>query len=140
MTSTPIFIQAPYNPMGDIITANGTAIQTLITAPAASGSSPGGCKLSSVKLLSDETSNARIVQFWYNDRPIGQVSIPANSGLTQASLDLFSQTLFATLPYDALGNKYLQMAPGDTLKWNLVSGSVTAAKKLTFLTLVGGKF
>lgn len=139
MTGTPVFIQSPYNPTGDIVNANGVTQQTIITSPAASGTSPGGCKLSCVRLLSDDSSS-RVVQFWYNDRPIGQVTIPANSGVSAAAVDLFSQSLFTTLPYDALGNKYLQMSPGDTLKWNLVSGSVTSGKKLTFLTLVGGKF
>lgn len=140
MTATQVFLQAPFNPQSDIITANGTTLITAVTAPAASGTSPGGCVLKNVQLSSDETSTSRTVQFWYNDRPMGQVVIPANSGSTQPVVDLFSSVPFSRLPFDALGNKYLQMAAGDTLKWNLVSGSVTAAKKLSFVTLLGGKF
>lgn len=141
MATQPTYLEKPFNPCKTIVNSNGTTAVTIIDCSGVSGANnaPNGCVIKDVRLISDDSSS-RVVQFLYNDCEVGQVTIPANSGLASAAIDLFAQVMWSGMRYDALGNKYFQMSPGDTLKWKLVSGSVTAAKKLGFITLLGAKF
>lgn len=141
-TSTPIFPQTIKNYAVQILPADTTALKTVVTG------ATNGTKVEMLVMTSTDTS-ARDVQLFLNDGStsylLGTISIPANSGNTNALLSqslLVSSTTvapylpFFQFPLDSNGNRYIYVASGWTLKAACLT-TVTTAKVLNFVVQAG---
>lgn len=137
VTSTPIFLQTPKTYIKQILPADTTTKLTLATAGA------NGSKIDAINISSTDTA-ARDLFLYVNDgstdAPLGVMSIPANSGNTNAlaAIDALNHAQIPGLAVDSNGNKCLILQATYTLK--ISSGAtVTAAKAIT-ATAFGGDF
>jgi len=129
-TATPIFPQSLTNftPV-QILPADTTTLKTLVTPGA------NGCKVENIIVQSTDTSAkdlVLVVTKGGTDFPLATISIPANSGNTNAlvSVSLFQHAMLAGLNNDAYGNKYLYLGSGSVLKAKVAS-TVTTAKAIS---------
>jgi hypothetical protein len=92
-------------------------IKPLYTAPA------DGAVVKAINVASLDSA-ARVMSLWIadanngNQRLIGAVNIPANSGNngSAAAIDLLGGTLLPALPYDANGKRVIELKGGQILK------------------------
>lgn len=129
-TSTPIFPQTISNFSAvQILPADTTTLKTLVTPGA------NGCKVENVFVHSTDTSAKDLILVVTKggvDFTLGTISIPANSGNTNAlvSVSLFQHAMLAGLNNDAYGNKYLYLGSGSVLKAK-VGATVTTARAIS---------
>lgn len=129
MTATPIFPQTIINPSVQILPADTTALKTIATAGA------NGTRIDRLWVASTDTA-ARDLQLYVTisavDYLIATISIPANSGFTNAvpNVGVFEATNFASCALDTNGNKILFLASGSVLKAKVLT-TVTAAKAIS---------
>lgn len=130
MTPTPVFPQTISNFSAvQILPADTTTLKTLVTPGA------NGCKIENILVHSTDTSAkdlVLVVTKGGTDFPLATLSIPANSGNTNAliPISLFQHAMLVGLNTDAFGNKYLYLGSGSVLKAK-VATTVTAAKAIS---------
>jgi len=135
VVSTPIFPQVVKTGVAQILPADTTTFKTLVTADA------DGTRIDNIFVTSTDTS-AKDLQFVVTisavDYIIGTLSIPANSGNTNALpiIGVFQSTQFAGLAVDVNGNRVLFLGSGAVLKVKALS-SVTAAKVISVIAQCG---
>jgi hypothetical protein len=125
VTPTPIFPQTIKTIAKRIITSDSTNLVTLFTAGA------NGAVVRNLQVCSDDSS-ARTFQLWQTfggvDVLIGTISISSNSGANGsiAPVSITNHANMLPLPFDANGNRVLEMEAGAVLK-----GKVTSAMSAT---------
>ena len=136
-TSTPIFPQTVKNYAVAIANADGSTIKTICSG------ATNGTKIESLIVSSTDTS-ARDVTLYMTISSVnyilGTVSIPANSGNTNAlvSIDILRNAQIPGLAYDSNSNKYLYVGSGTTLGIAALT-TITSAKNI-FAIAQGGDF
>lgn len=135
VTAKPIFIQAVNVGLATIVPADTTAAKTIFTAGA------NGSRVSAITVHSTDTALRDVVLSLVRSAtsyPLFTISVPINAGNTNAigALDLLRSPLLPGLPYDAFGNRYIDLKSGDTLTINTTT-TVTAAKQITAAALGG---
>ena len=135
VTATPIFPQLILSPAVQILPADTTTLKTLVTA----GSD--GTIVNELLITSTDTS-ARDLAVYVTissvDYLIGTVSIPANSGFTNAvpTVGFFDSTQTTSLQSDNNGHKFLMLGSGAVLKVKTLT-TVTTAKAIQIVAQVG---
>lgn len=134
VTHTPIFSQTIKNGAVQILPADTTTLKTIFTA----GSD--GAIVNNLMIHSTDSSAKDVllyVTFGGIDSQIGTISVPANSGNTNA-LPMIAAFAHANLVLntDVNGNKILWLESGAILKAK-VSSTVTTAKAITFFAQAG---
>ncbi len=133
--ATPIFPQVIKTGVAQIAPADTTTLKTLLTADA------DGTRIDNIFVTSTDTS-ARDLQFVVTisavDYIIGTLSIPANSGNTNALpiIGVFSHSQFIGLSNDVNGNKVLFLGTGAVLKVKSLT-TLTAAKVISIIAQCG---
>lgn len=135
-TATPIFPQNIKNGAVQILPADTTTLKTLITPSA------NGARVDSLLVSSTDTT-ARDLQLYVTkdavDYLIGTISIPANTGNTNAlvMINAFAHTNIGPfLTNDLNGNKVLFLESGSVLKAKTLT-TVTAAKAVNLFASYG---
>lgn len=130
--TTPIFPLTPMNSAVTVVNADGTTVKTVLTA----GSN--GARVDAISVCSDDTSDRKFYVY-LNDGStnylVGTVNVPTLSGTDATTLpvDLISG---AVLPWvDASGS--LNLKASWKVNVGLTTGSVTAAKTVTFVASFG---
>jgi len=137
VTATPIFPQTVQNYVVQIANADASNSKTIATA------GTNGSKIETLVVASSDTS-ARDVSFFITisstNYLLGTVSIPANSGNTNALplVDILRNAQIPGLAYDANGNKYLYLKNGATLTCTALT-TVTSGKLIS-INAMGGDF
>ena len=137
-TATPVFPQTISNFSAvQILPADTTTLKTIVTPGA------NGCKVENILVQSTDTSAkdlVLVVTKGGTDFPLATISIPANSGNTNAliPISLFQHAMLVGLNIDAFGNKYLYLGNGSVLKAK-VATTVTTAKVISIFPQ-GGDF
>lgn len=135
VTSTPIFPQLVQSPAVQILPADTTTLKTLITAGA------DGTIVNELLVTSTDTT-ARDLAVYVTisavDYLIGTISIPANSGFTNAvpSVGFFDSANLSFLQTDNNGHRYLMLQSGAVLKVKTLT-TVTAAKVIQVVAQCG---
>lgn len=139
VSNKPIFPQVISNfTPARILPADTTTQKTIVTAGA------NGAKVESIIIHSTDTAAKDVVLVMTVsavDYPIGTISIPANSGNTNAlpPISFFKHAnITDVLNIDGNGNRYLYLAAGAILKVN-VTATLTASKVMSFIPQ-GGDF
>lgn len=135
VTATPIFPQTIGNPSVQILPADTTTLKTVVT--------PGsqGTIVNRIFVTSTDTS-AKDLAFYVTisavDYLIGTLSIPANSGFTNAvpMVSVFNSSQFPGMLLDNNGNKVLFLGSGSVLKAKVLT-TVTAAKAINIFAQTG---
>ncbi len=129
-TATPVFPQTISNFSAvQILPADTTTLKTIVTPGA------NGCKVENILVQSTDTSAkdlVLVVTKGGTDFPLATISIPANSGNTNAliPISLFQHAMLVGLNIDAFGNKYLYLGNGSVLKAR-VGATVTASRVIS---------
>jgi hypothetical protein len=137
MTATPVFPQTLKNAVQSFANADGTTAKTVATGAA------NGSKIESLIVESTDTA-ARDIQVIINISStayqLTQISIPAGSGSNNSTpcVDVLKHAQFPGLASDALGNKYIYLANGNTLQIAMAT-TVTAGKQINVFAQ-GGDF
>lgn len=135
VVSTPIFPQVITNAAVQILPADTTTLKTLITAHA------DGTIVNRIFVSSIDTS-AKDLAFYVTiasvDYLIGTLSIPANSGFTNAvpMVSVFNSAQFPGMLLDNNGNKVLFLGSGSVLKCKTLT-TVTTAKAINVFAQTG---
>lgn len=135
VVSTPIFPQVIKTSVAQILPADTTSLKTLVTADA------DGTRIDNILITSTDTA-ARDLQFVVTisavDYVVGTLSVPANSGFTNAvvTLNVLGNAQFAALSTDVNGNKVLFLGTGAVLKVKSLT-TVTAAKVISIIAQCG---
>jgi len=134
-TATPIYPQLHTTPSVQILPADTTTLKTLLTAGA------NGSLINRIWVTSTDTA-AKDLQFYVTisavDYLIGTLSIPANSGNTNAlpQVGVFESTQFPAMFIDNNGNKIMRLASGAVLKVKALT-TVTSAKIINVVCQAG---
>lgn len=141
VTATPIYPQAVWsktallqNSTGAYTFAIGNTTTNLVTL-AAGGAN--GSKVEAIRATSTDTTARDTIILISNGTnlfPLGVISVPANSGFTNAlpAINIMSNPLFQGFSYDAMGNPFIFVPSG----WTLYAGTltaITAAKQVSVL-------
>jgi hypothetical protein len=135
VTATPIFPQTITNGLVQIANADAQNLKTIYTA------GTNGSKIENI-LVSSTDSSARDVQFSIVASAvtyiIGTISIPANSGNTNALpvINVLGNSQIPSLSRDSNGNYYLYLSNGSVLKASALT-TVTAAKVISIFAQGG---
>jgi len=135
MTATPVFPQTIKTNVAQILPADTTSLKTLVTPGA------NGTRVDSIIVSSTDTS-AKDLQFVITvsatDYVVGTLSIPANSGFTNAVplVSVFAHSQFIAFNTDVNGNKHMYLANGAVLKVKALT-TVTAAKAISVVAQCG---
>lgn len=132
----PIFPQTVSQGAVQILPADTTSLKTIYTG------STDGSRVDNLLITSTDTS-AKDVQLVVTisgtDYVLGTISVPANTGFTNAvvSLNMFQHAnMVNALNVDNNGNRYLFLASGSVLKIKALT-TVTAAKAINIVAQVG---
>jgi len=135
-TSSPIFPQTVKQGVAQILPADTTSLKTIYTGQT------NGSRVDNLLITSTDTS-ARDVQLVVTiastDYVLGTISVPANSGFTNAvvSLNMFQHAqMVNALNVDNNGNRYILLASGSVLKIKSLT-TVTAAKAINVVAQIG---
>lgn len=135
MTATPVFPQTIKTNVAQILPADTTSLKTLVTPGA------NGTRVDNIIVSSTDTS-AKDLQFVITvsatDYVVGTLSIPANSGFTNAVplVSVFAHSQFIAFNTDVNGNKHMYLANGAVLKVKALT-TVTAAKAISVVAQCG---
>ena len=135
VTATPIFPQLVESPAVQILPADTTTLKTIVTA------GTDGTLVNELLVSSTDTS-ARDLQLYVTisavDYLLGTVSIPANSGNTNAlpTIGVFDGNQISSLQIDNSGHRFLQLGSGAVLKAKVLT-TVTAAKAISIIAQCG---
>jgi hypothetical protein len=136
MATTPFFFSTPKPSQVNVVNADGTSAKTIVTG--ASSSSSIATKITALTVASDDTSSrifkiskVRSATSYF----LCAVTVPAGAGTdgSTGSVNCFSTSVIPGLPVDNDGQAYVMLASGDTLTATLSTGSVTAAKTVSFI-------
>jgi hypothetical protein len=137
VTATPIYPQTVKNWTVQIANADASNKKSLV----AGGSN--GSKVEMISVSSTDTSD-RDINVYLNDGStdhlLGTIKVPLSSGNTNAivPVNFLSNTQNPCTPYDAMGNKYIYVMNGYTLKVAATT-TVTSGKIIDFIAQ-GGDF
>lgn len=135
MTATPVFPQTIKTNVAQILPADTTSLKTLVTPGA------NGTRVDNIIVSSTDTS-AKDLQFVITvsatDYVVGTLSIPANSGFTNAVplVSVFAHSQFIAFNTDVNGNKHMYLANGAVLKVKALT-TVTAARAISVVAQCG---
>ena len=135
--STPIFPQTVRATVAQILPADTSTLKTLYTA------ATNGSKIESIRISSTD-GTARDIQLYVTvsgtDYLLGTVSVPANSGNTNAlaTVDMLNSSNMNMMNTDINGNRYLYLETGFVLKAKTTS-TVSASKAVQFF-INGGDY
>ena len=133
-TSNPIFPQSMVNAVAQIANSDAQALKTLVNG------GTNGTKIESITVTSTDTV-ARDIIVWATisavSYQLARIQIPVSSGNTNSapSVDLLKQSQWASLAYDAFGNKYLYVANGTTIS---ISAPVSVTSGTTIQAFAQG--
>lgn len=148
-TPTPIFPQTVKNWFARLLPATGaytipsTASTTVTALVALVVGDVNGDKVESLTITSTDTAAQALVLMLVTASDsfcLGVVNIPLTSGTVTAvaPIDVLRSPVFAGLPFDANGNKYIYVPSGATLYLGTLT-AVTAAKSIVAVAS-GGQF
>lgn len=126
MSASPIYLGTIEGFAAQILPADTTTQKSLVTA------ATNGTRVNSIVATSTDTAARDLVVVKTKggvDYLLGTVSIPANSGNTNAlpAVDILASPQLKGVCYDGNGNPYIDLVTGEVLKVN-TGTTVTAAK------------
>jgi len=126
MAATPQFRRVPHNATLTFTNADGTNLQTLITAN--TGSDNLGMEVYSINVTNEDivTAPFLLVKLWYssggNDVLICAFPIPPGAGINGSSASsLLDPEVMNNVPIDNNGNAFIPLEPGHSLKVSMGS-------------------
>jgi hypothetical protein len=133
--TTPIFPGTVANYACQVLTADGTNLKTLCTAPA------NGVKLESLAITSNDTVSATIqlvITLGGVDYVVGEIPVAIAAGTNGATkaVNGFNLTDLPWMRTDEAGRPYLYLASGAVLKVKAKS-ALTASKAVQFFAQAG---
>ena len=135
VTPTPVFPQTIKNGVVQIQNSDASNLKTIYTA-GTNGSAVENLTVSSTDTASRDLQLSFLVGG--TTYILGTLSIPANSGFTNAvpSVAILFSTQFPHMSVDANGNCYLYLASGTTLQAKTLT-TVTTAKIISIICQAG---
>jgi len=138
LSNAPVFPQAPFLGLQNIMNADASNKKTVVTGAA------NGSKVVALMATSTETANARVIQVFItrgtSSYLLTSVNVPLNSGFDGSTpgIDLLNQSNLPGLPFGGAvgvdGAAYLYLQYNDTLQVSSTT-TVTAGKEIDIVAI-----